>query len=74
MEEVIYIVLISVASVAFGRYLKHRQRMQEIAAKREASPDIQKEIAELRDRVKTLETIVTDKGYQLHEEIEKLNG
>ena len=73
MEEAAIIFFLILASIAFGRFLKHRQRMEEIASKNSVSIDVKKELSELRDRVATLESIVTDKGYQLKEEIEKLN-
>lgn len=70
----IIIVAIIFGSIFGGRYLRHQMRMFELklAAEKEFSGDLRKELNEIRDRLATLEKIVTDKNYQLREEIDNL--
>lgn len=71
-EMVVLIVAISVGAGVYQTYLKTRANSRadettqaEVAAMRE-------DIARLKERVRTLETIVTDKDRVLAEEIRKL--
>lgn len=65
-------VVIIVALVVFGRYLQTRaeSRRQETAAA-EGSPS-EDRIAQLEERVKVLERIVTDSGYDLRRQFRDL--
>lgn len=69
---VVTIVLISVAGKLVGNYLKLRQ--QEVAARtaQDIGGEAQRELAALRERVATLERIVTDPGYDLKRQFQEL--
>ena len=68
------VVAIIFGSIFGGRYLRHKMRMFELQleTERSFSGDLRKELDEIRDRLATLEKIVTDKKYQLREEIDGL--
>lgn len=73
-EMVVAIVLISVVGSVFGKALKLKQLSLESRALRPGSHDeaLQREVAALRQRVAALETIVTDPGFELSRQIDKL--
>lgn len=57
--------------IVFGfSYMKHKMAMEE--RKPQNDPESRSRIDALEDRVKTLERIVTDKGYDLKREFDKL--
>lgn len=68
---VVMIVAVSVGSGAYMSYLKTR-RAEAAARGSDDSDALRREIADLRERVKTLERIATDKDHQLSREIERL--
>ncbi|MDX1293163.1 MAG: hypothetical protein R3265_10145 [Hyphomonas sp.] len=71
-EMVVIIVLISVGAGVVNNYLKMRADHR---SDEDASLEVQKvlgEVAQLKDRVRVLEKIVTDQERQLSEEIRKL--
>ena len=70
----VFIVAIIFGCMFGGRYLRHKMRMFELKLETEKSfsGDLRKELEEIRDRLATLEKIVTTKKYQLSEEIDNL--
>ncbi|TKB47117.1 phage shock protein B [Thalassotalea mangrovi] len=67
-----FIVIIVVASLIFA-YFNERQRIQLNQKNSDDQNDaLANEIEELRQRIATLEKIVTDKGYDLKDEIDRL--
>ncbi len=71
-EMVVIIVLISVGAGVVNNYLKMRADHR---SDEDANLEVQKvlgEVAQLKDRVRVLEKIVTDQERQLSEEIRKL--
>jgi len=74
MIFVIVIVAIVCGSLTSKRVLQHRLRSNELKMKLEAeySGELVKEVESLKHRVASLEKIVTQKGYQLHDEIDNL--
>ncbi len=65
---VIAIVSISCATGVINNYLKTRR----YEARNSASPEMESEIDALKQRVAVLEEIVTDDGYRLNREIDRL--
>ena len=59
-----------------GDYFKQKAKMSALEKKVDSSEKVQleEEIASIKHRLVVLEKIVTDKGYQLQEEIEKLKS
>lgn len=68
---VLMIVAISVGSGTYMSYLKTR-RAEAQSRGSDDSDTLRREIADLRERVKTLERIATDTERQLSREIERL--
>lgn len=71
-EMVVAIVAISVGAGVYTTYLKTRANARADEATQADVSQMRGEISRLKDRVKTLETIVTDKDHALAEEIRKL--
>lgn len=71
-EMVVAIVAISVGAGVYSTYLKTRANARADEATQADVSQMRGEISRLKDRVKTLETIVTDKDHALAEEIRKL--
>jgi len=74
---VVLIVLISVGSgVIYDMYKKHLEfKSRTLKNSKEANKhvaEVTKELQELRERVQTLEAIVTDSSYNVKQEINKL--
>ena len=74
---VVLIVLISVGfGVMYDMYKKHlefKERTLNANSKNvEQNSVLKKQVAELEERIKVLEKIVTDEGYQVQQEINKL--
>ena len=74
---VVLIVLISVGSgVIYDMYKKHLEFKSRTLKKskepNEHVAEVTKELQELRERVQTLEAIVTDSSYSVKQEINKL--
>lgn len=65
-EMVVIIVFISVVGSMFSAWLKHKRREQE------RSPADDERIARLEERVRILERIVTDSGYELRRQFHDL--
>ncbi len=65
----IFVLVIVIAAFATG-IIKHYLRIQE--RRPQENPDQQNRIAALERRVQTLERIVTDKGYDLKREFDRL--
>ncbi|MDN5924621.1 MAG: hypothetical protein L0H70_06430 [Xanthomonadales bacterium] len=63
-------VLAIIVIVIGGRIIQHYMGLQH--AKPQQNPEDQSRINALEDRVRTLERIVTDKGYDLKREFDKL--
>lgn len=68
------ILLIIFGSLFAGRYMRYRMRVFEIKLKneKEVAGELKTELEQIRQRLATLERIVTDKGYQVREEIDRL--
>lgn len=68
------IVAIVFTSLGLQRYLSHRAEMKKLdsAGNSGEVQQLQQELKILQQRVSVLEKIVTDKGYQLKEEIKNL--
>lgn len=67
-----FIILIVVVAGIF-EFLKQRQKIQSnIQTNSEQHSDLESEVNKLRERVATLEKIVTDKGYDLKQQIDDL--
>jgi hypothetical protein len=71
-EMVVVIVAISVGAGVYTTYLKTRANSQADEATQADVAQMRSEIGRLKDRVKTLEAIVTDKDRVLADEIRKL--
>lgn len=65
----IFVLIIVIAALATG-IIKHSMRLKENQPRE--NPDYQNRIDTLERRVQTLERIVTDKGYDLKREFDKL--
>lgn len=65
----IFVLIIIIAALAAG-IVKHYLRIKE--GQPRENPDYQKRIDTLERRVQTLERIVTDKGYDLKREFDRL--
>ena len=65
----VFVLLIIIVALAAG-IVKHYMRLKENQPRE--NPDYQKRIDTLERRVQTLERIVTDKGYDLKREFDKL--
>lgn len=59
-----------------GDYFKHKTKIASLERKVDSSEKVQleEEITSIKHRLVVLEKIITDKGYQLDEEIEKLKS
>ncbi|MCG7585722.1 MULTISPECIES: nitrite reductase [Photobacterium] len=68
------IVAIVFASIGLQRYFKHKAEMKKLESEGSSSEvqQLRHELRTLQQRVDVLEKIVTDKGYQLKEEIKNL--
>lgn len=72
-EMVVAIVLISTVAGLVSRWLKLQERQRAQAAVSDsASEALRAEVASLRERVATLERIVTDPAHELKRQIEAL--
>lgn len=71
-EMVVLIVAISVGAGVYTTYLKTRANAQVDEATQADVAQMRSEIGRLKDRVRALETIVTDKDRALADEIRKL--
>lgn len=73
-EMVVAIVLISVVGSLIGKALKLKQLSLESRARAPGVDDdaLRREVIALRQRVAALETIVTDPGFELSRQIDKL--
>lgn len=65
-EMVVVIVFLSVIASMYSSWLKHRRKDAT------ASPADERRIARLEERVRVLERIVTDSGYELHRQFRDL--
>lgn len=68
------IVAIVFISLGLQRYLSHKAEMKKLESAGSSSEvkQLQQDLQILQQRVSVLEKIVTDKGYQLNEEIKNL--
>jgi len=71
-EMVVLIVAISVGAGVYQTYLKTRANSRADDVTQAEVAKLREDVARLKDRVKTLEAIVTDKDRALAEEIRKL--
>jgi uncharacterized protein YlxW (UPF0749 family) len=71
-EMVVLIVAISVGAGVYQTYLKTRANSRADDVTQAEVERLREDVARLKDRVKTLEAIVTDKDRALAEEIRKL--
>jgi hypothetical protein len=71
-QMVVIIVAISVGAGVYQTYLKTRANSRADETTQADVAAMREEIARLKDRVRTLETIVTDKDRVLAEEIRRL--
>jgi hypothetical protein len=67
-EMVVVIVAISCGAGVINNYLKNQRLLRQNAP----SQDVQMELEDLRQRVAALEAIVTDEGYHLTREFDRL--
>ncbi len=74
MDSKIFVLLI--IAIVFGFGFLEKKRKSEIELEKEKNKsggdDVKNEIADLKERVETLERIATDKGARLREEIDAL--
>ncbi|MGF1760280.1 nitrite reductase [Photobacterium sagamiensis] len=75
----VMIVAIVFAFIGLNRYLQHMAKMKELELEHiknqqagATNNDLEKELQALKERVNVLEKIVTDRKYQLDEEIRSL--
>ncbi|MCG8504036.1 MAG: hypothetical protein MI755_05475 [Sphingomonadales bacterium] len=78
-EMVFGIVLVTTLAGLYSKHLKHKERRAEmagggdVAAEEDQSDDVKAaRIAELEERIRVLERIVTDKSRRVAEEIDEL--
>jgi hypothetical protein len=74
MERALFIVAIVFGSIWLSHYLRYlRKRMDmKLAAEKEFTTGLKSELEEIRQRLANLEKIITDKGYRVREEIDRL--
>ncbi len=69
--------IVGIVFIVFGFiYLMHRTTVKAQAEKEQSSPErelVNSDVEALKERVAALEKIVTDKDYQLKQELEQLN-
>lgn len=65
---VVVIVTVSCLAGVINNYLKTRR----VEQRNSPGPEVEAELAALKQRVAVLEEIVTDEGYRLHREIDRL--
>jgi hypothetical protein len=72
--RVILILTIVFGSIWLSHYMRYtRKRMElKLNAEKEFSKGLKAELEEIRERLTNLERIVTDKGYRIKEEIDRL--
>lgn len=68
---VVVIVVVAIAGGLIYDAMKMRYKYQHLASGK-GYEELQQELAQVKDRLATLESIVTDKKYQLKEEINRL--
>jgi hypothetical protein len=61
-----------IGAFAYAFYEQHTKTKVKLASVNKSEEQLSKEITELKQRVAVLESIVTDKTYQLKQEIERL--
>lgn len=61
-----------IGAFAYAFYEQHTKTKVKLASVNSSEEHLSKEITELKQRVAVLESIVTDKSYQLKQEIERL--
>lgn len=61
-----------IGAFAYAFYEQHTKTKVKLATANSNSEQLSKEIVELKQRVAVLESIVTDKSYQLKEQINRL--
>ncbi len=61
-----------IGAFAFAFYEQHTKTKVKLAGTNAENEQLLKEISELKQRVAVLESIVTDKSYQLKQEIDRL--
>jgi cell division protein FtsB len=61
-----------IGAFAYAFYEQHTKTKVKLASVNKSDEQLSKEITELKQRVAVLESIVTDKTYQLKQEIERL--
>ena len=67
-DMIVIVVVCSMAFAAFDSYNKHKNK----AVSSKELDELKAEHDKLKERVATLESIVTDKSYQLKEQINRL--
>lgn len=67
---ILLVVTVCVAGESFKSWLKYRERERRDQGK----PGAGQELERLRQRIEALETIVTDGGYDLRREIDRLDA
>ncbi|CAM5224161.1 hypothetical protein [Alishewanella longhuensis] len=68
---VVVIVVVAIVGGVFYDAMKMRYKYQHLASGK-GYEDLQQELKQVKARLATLESIVTDKKYQLNEEINRL--
>ncbi|UTV30667.1 hypothetical protein [Photobacterium atrarenae] len=70
----IIIVAIVFISIMFKRYLDHQLKIKALESEHQTRSlgEMKQEMKALKERVEVLEKIVTDSGYQLNNEINRL--
>lgn len=73
MNDVFVMVIWIVAlSVGAGMYRDYLKTQRQVGKNRESDEDLQGQVDALQKRVTVLEEIVTDRKYQLREELDRL--
>ncbi|MGI1679987.1 MAG: hypothetical protein K6L75_14695 [Cellvibrionaceae bacterium] len=74
ISRTIFILVIVFGSIFGSRYLQHKSKMFEmkLQSEKDFSNGLKVELEDIKGRLATLETIVTDKGYEIKDQINKL--
>lgn len=72
--RVVLILTIVFGSIWLSQHMRYRRKRMELElnAEREFSKGLKAELQDIRERLANLERIVTDKGYRVKEEIDRL--
>ncbi|MED5524047.1 hypothetical protein [Gallaecimonas pentaromativorans] len=81
MDGSTMVVLIVLVSVGFGtlydmynKHLKHKEKELQAGKSNQNSGALEAKIAQMEERIRVLEAIITDEGYQLSQKISALES